>query len=48
MTIAFTKGKHDVKWFGDNDAGQKVPEGIYFYKLVSGNELLAKKAIVVK
>ncbi|MCB2218935.1 MAG: T9SS type A sorting domain-containing protein [Bacteroidetes bacterium] len=44
----FSKGKHEVKWFGDNDAGQKVPEGIYFYKLVSGNELLVKKAIVVK
>ncbi len=45
---SFVSGKYDIKWYGDDDAGQKVPNGIYFYKLVSGNSLLVKKAIVVK
>jgi len=44
----YSIGDYNVKWYGDNDAGQKVPDGIYFNKLVSGNSLLVKKAIVVK
>jgi flagellar hook assembly protein FlgD len=41
-------GEYQKKWHGDNDAGQKVPEGIYFYKLTAGNNLIVKKAIVIK
>jgi len=44
----FAQGKHQVNWNGDNVSGQKVPEGIYFYKLMTGKNLLVKKAIVVK
>jgi len=44
----FTTGEYNVRWYGDNDARQKVPNGIYFYKLILGNSLLVKKAIVVK
>jgi len=46
--LSNTSGEYDIKWYGDNDAGQRVINGIYFYKLVSGNSLLVKKAIVVK
>lgn len=45
---SFASGKHQVKWYADNDAGQKVPDGIYFYKLSSGNDLLVKKAILIR
>ena len=45
---SFASGKHQVKWYADNDAGQKVPDGIYFYKLSSGNNLLVKKAILIR
>lgn len=45
---SFSPGEYQLKWFGDNDAGHKVPEGIYFYKLMDGKNLLVKKAIVVK
>jgi len=41
-------GEYQKKWHGDNDAGQKLPEGIYFYKLTAGNNLMVKKAIVIK
>jgi hypothetical protein len=45
---SFASGEHQIKWYADNDAGQKVPNGIYFYKLSSGNNLMVKKAILVK
>ena len=41
-------GKQSVKWYGDDENGNKVSEGVYFYKLISENKLLVKKAIVVK
>lgn len=41
-------GKYCVKWYGDDEKGNKVSEGVYFYKLISENKLLVKKAIVVK
>ncbi len=44
----FTNGVHKINWYGDNDSGHKVPEGIYFYKLVTDGQMLVKKAIVVK
>ena len=45
---SFASSKHQIKWYADNDAGQKVPDGIYFYKLSSGNNLLVKKAILIR
>ena len=41
-------GLNKINWYGDNDTGQKVTEGIYFYKLIAGNNMIVKKAIVVK
>jgi hypothetical protein len=41
-------GKYLVKWYGDNDSGVKLKEGIYFYKLTCNNKMLIKKAIVIK
>jgi hypothetical protein len=41
-------GELQVKWYGDNDSGIKVKEGIYFYKLTCNNKMLVKKAIVIK
>jgi hypothetical protein len=41
-------GELQVKWYGDNDSGIKVKEGIYFYKLTCNNKMIVKKAIVIK
>jgi hypothetical protein len=41
-------GELRVKWYGENDSGIKVKEGIYFYKLTCNNKMLVKKAIVIK
>jgi len=45
---SFFTGNYSIRWSGDTDSGNKVPEGIYFYKLMDGKNLLVKKAIVVK
>ncbi|MBM3435059.1 MAG: T9SS type A sorting domain-containing protein [Bacteroidetes bacterium] len=44
----FAKGTYSSNWSGDNEQGEKVGSGIYFYKLSSDNQVLVKKAIVVK
>jgi hypothetical protein len=44
----YNQGSYTVDWHGANDSGEKVKEGIYFYKLTSGGQMMVKKAIVVK
>ncbi|MCD4797082.1 MAG: T9SS type A sorting domain-containing protein, partial [Candidatus Cloacimonetes bacterium] len=41
-------GNHSVIWNGDDDNGETVCSGVYFYKLSAGNEIKVKKAIIVK
>lgn len=43
------KGKHSVVWSGDNDMGNKVSSGIYYYRLsVNGQIKLTKKCLLLK
>jgi hypothetical protein len=44
----YNQGSYKVDWHGENDSDEKVKEGIYFYKLTSGGQMMVKKAIVVK
>ncbi len=44
----FPPGTHKVNWYGNNETGEKVGSGIYFYKLISDNKMLVKKAIMVR
>jgi hypothetical protein len=44
----YNQGSYKVDWRGENDSGEKVKEGIYFYKLTSGGYMMVKKAIVIK
>ena len=44
----FANGTYTVNWYGDDENGNKVKKGVYFYKLISGNNLKVKKAILVK
>ena len=41
-------GEYSVNWLAENENGEQVREGIYFYKLVSDGVMQVKKAIVVK
>jgi flagellar hook assembly protein FlgD len=42
------RGACKVVWDGQNDAGQTVASGVYFYKLVAGSFTDTKKATALK
>jgi len=41
-------GKYDIVWNGLNQSGNKVPSGIYFYRLETGGKSTAKKMIYLR
>ncbi len=40
--------QYSVVWNGENDSGDVVPSGIYFYKLRSGSYIKTKKMVLLK
>ncbi|MCH7760962.1 T9SS type A sorting domain-containing protein, partial [candidate division TA06 bacterium] len=40
-------GTYTVEWNGENEEGQTVPNGIYFYRLRAGNYSSTKKMILI-
>ena len=43
-----TRGEYSVQWDAKNSLGNKVPGGIYFYKLVTRDFTQTKKMILLK
>jgi len=43
-----TTGSYKVTWDGTDKLGNKVPSGIYLYKLSSNNQFVSKKMILMK
>lgn len=41
-------GKYRIMWDGKNDEGIPVSSGTYFYRLIAGNHMSAKKMVVIK
>ena len=41
-------GVHTVTWDGSNDGGAQVSSGIYFYRLVAGDEIATRKMMLLK
>ncbi len=45
----FTKGKHSIIWYGDDDFDNSVASGVYLYKLnVNGKTEAVKKCLLLK
>jgi len=40
--------RHEVSWDGRDESGRSVASGVYFYRLVAGNEILTRKAVLLK
>lgn len=40
-------GRHETSWDGKNDHGQPVPSGIYFYRLIAGKSVIAKRLVLI-
>ncbi|OGC84186.1 MAG: hypothetical protein A2W07_05650 [candidate division Zixibacteria bacterium RBG_16_43_9] len=41
-------GTYEATWDGKNDAGEKVPSGVYFYRFTSGNISETKKMVLMR
>ena len=41
-------GTYDIRWDGNNSFGEKVPSGLYFYQVHSGNRSLNGKMLLMK
>jgi len=44
----FEAGNYHIKWNATNDMGQKLPSGIYLYRLKAGNYTKVKKMVLLK
>jgi len=43
-----TPGHYAITWYGDNDTGQEVASGVYFYHFKAGDFVSTKKMVVLK
>ena len=43
-----TAGRYSLDWHGDNDAGQSVLSGVYFYRLITAEKTETKKMLLLK
>ena len=41
-------GRHEVRWNGTNDAGQRVASGVYLVRFVSGGEMETRRMTLIK
>jgi hypothetical protein len=39
---------HDITWDATNTSNQKVASGVYFYRIINGNNIKVKKLILIK
>ena len=47
--LEYGKGEHSIVWNGDDDYGNNVNSGIYFYQLsVNGHPKASKKCLLLK
>lgn len=44
----YEAGYHKVTWTGSDSGGARVSPGVYFYRLVTGHNVLTRKMLVVK
>jgi flagellar hook assembly protein FlgD len=45
---SFSPGFHVANWDGLDDKGQKVPSGLYIYRIKAGSFIADKKMLLVK
>ena len=41
-------GYHQLRWHGHDDDGRRVASGIYLYRLVTTEEVLTRKLILLR
>ena len=46
--VNYPAGYHNLAWDGKNTIGKKVPSGMYIYKLMSENQTIMRKMVLMK
>jgi hypothetical protein len=41
-------GSHTATWSGRNNQGRQMPAGVYFYRIVAGNQVMTHKMLLLK
>lgn len=41
-------GYYSITWYGDNEVGQEIASGVYFYRIKAGDLVSTKKMVVLK
>jgi flagellar hook assembly protein FlgD len=41
-------GSHTITWDSTNDRGEAISGGIYFYRVVAGDNVVTKKMLLLK
>ena len=41
-------GYYSITWYGDNEVGQEIASGVYFYQIQAGDFVSTKKMVVLK
>jgi len=44
----YPPGYHNIIWDGKNNMGTQVPSGMYLYKLISENNTIIRKMVLMK
>ena len=41
-------GRYEVGWHGENERGERVSSGVYFYRLVAAGHSQTRKMVILK
>ncbi|MFH2050229.1 MAG: T9SS type A sorting domain-containing protein, partial [bacterium] len=44
----YDAGQIDIRWDGTNNAGTTVASGVYFYRIITGDDIKTSKMILLK
>ena len=44
----YVSGSHKITWDGKSQTGSQAPSGMYIYKLISNNQTISKKMLLMK
>ena len=44
----YTAGEHSTQWFGRDDTGTPVANGVYIYRIQAGNHTMSRRMVLLR